>query len=41
MFESTWYKCSKLSGGIPERYPSTQLMEEAALPQVLRWLNLK
>lgn len=41
MFESTWYRCSKLSNGMPERYPSTQLMEEAALKHVLQWLGLR
>lgn len=41
MYESTWYKCSKLSNGMPERYPTTQAMEEAALPHVLQWLGLR
>lgn len=41
MFESTWYRCSKLSNSMPERYPSMQLMEEAALPHVLAWLGLR
>lgn len=41
MFESAWYRCSKLSNGMPERYPTPQAMEEAALPHVLQWLGLR
>ena len=41
MFESTWYRCGKLSNGMPERYPSLRLMEEAALRHVLAWLGLR
>ncbi|KIY98196.1 Initiation-specific alpha-1,6-mannosyltransferase [Monoraphidium neglectum] len=41
MYESTWYKCSKLSNGMAERYPTTQAMEEAALPHILSWLGIR
>ncbi|KAI8474887.1 MAG: hypothetical protein J3K34DRAFT_406116 [Monoraphidium minutum] len=41
MYESTWYRCSKLSNGMAERYPTTHEMEEAALPHLLAWLGIR
>jgi hypothetical protein len=41
MFESTWYRCSKLAGDLAQDYPTPADMERAALPHVLFKLGLK
>lgn len=40
MFESTWYKCSKLAGDWKVLHNSTHAMEEAAHAFTLEWLNI-
>ncbi|GBF90195.1 alpha-1,6-mannosyltransferase subunit [Raphidocelis subcapitata] len=41
MYESTWYKCSKLSNGMAERYPSIDALEAAAHAHIVAWLGLR